>query len=241
MKVTTKSLGLIMVLIFIIGISSTIAAGTWSTENVRTPQKYTEEALSEQYNPDEIKGSYTFAEISTYFEIEESVLREAFRLEESINLSNFATKDLELLYGENETELGNGSVKMFVALYLNLPFELGDDYLLEEAVSVILSNNNNLTESQIDYLNSHTLYYEDLIVSDTVSETSSQLLEGDAFEITASTTFQQILDAGVTKAQIEEIIGGELPSLNTSIRDYCLEHDLEYSLVKESLLEFVLL
>jgi hypothetical protein len=241
MKVTTKSLGLIMVLIFIIGISSTIAAGTWSTENVRTPQKYTEEALSEQYNPDEIKGSYTFAEISTYFEIEESVLREAFRLEESINLSNFATKDLELLYGENETELGNGSVKMFVALYLNLPFELGDDYLLEEAVSVILSNNNNLTESQIDYLNSHTLYYEDLVVSDTVSETSSQLLEGDAFEITASTTFQQILDAGVTKAQIEEIIGGELPSLNTSIRDYCLEHDLEYSLVKESLLEFVLL
>ena len=50
-----------------------------------------------------------------------------------------------------------------------------------------------------------------------------------------TTTFQQAMDAGLTKEQIEEIIGGPMPAANTAIRDYCSQNGLSFSEIKTKL------
>lgn len=53
--------------------------------------------------------------------------------------------------------------------------------------------------------------------------------------ITGKTTFQQLLDWGLTTEVIEEIIGGELPAPTTLVKDYVVAQGLEFSTAKTRL------
>lgn len=57
--------------------------------------------------------------------------------------------------------------------------------------------------------------------------------------VKGTTTFKQVLDAGITKQQIEEIIGSEMPSSNMAIKDFCLEEGLSFSEVKTKLNDLI--
>ncbi len=53
--------------------------------------------------------------------------------------------------------------------------------------------------------------------------------------ITGKTTFQEILDWGVTPAAIEQVIGGRLPAASMSVKDYVTGQGLEFSTIKTAL------
>lgn len=53
--------------------------------------------------------------------------------------------------------------------------------------------------------------------------------------ITAKTTFQDVLDWGVSKAAIEKILGGSLPLTSAVIKDYVTGKNLEFSSIKTQL------
>ncbi|MDF2617015.1 MAG: hypothetical protein K0Q47_1671 [Sedimentibacter sp.] len=151
MKINIKNMGIIIIVVIFAGIWATIAAGIWTTESDKIPATYREGEFEGLYNPEDIRGSYTFKEVSDLFEIELDVLYKAFGLE-NINNEEFKSKDLEGLYAEAENEIGNGSVQVFVALYKDLPIVLEDTYLPEQAVEIIMENNKDLTEEQLSYL-----------------------------------------------------------------------------------------
>lgn len=275
-KVKGAILGLIILVLMFGGIAVTSALGLYSTENEKQPNRIETGQSSGSYDPEDIRGSYTLKEISDLYEIEGAVLIEAFQLPEGTDLNTFKSKDIEALYADAGTEIGNGSLKVFVALYKNLPIFLADDYLPEPAVNLIIENNPSLTEEQKNYLQEHTYKVEEKPVSTetteqtapateetvsstpevsqtnatapaktnvteaaqtngTASQTAPAASTSEEPAINGQITFQGVLDLGITKTQIEEIINGPLPATNLSVRTYCQDNGLSFSEVKAAL------
>lgn len=236
MKIKMRTMAIIVFVIIFGGIAATIAADLWSTESNKIPVKYKEGEFEGQYNPQDIRGSYSFQEISELFEIDLDVLYKAFGIDEKTE-TQFKSKDLETLYGDT-VEIGNESMQIFVALYKNLPITLDEAYLPKQAVDIILKTNNNLTDEQLAYLSEHQVELPTALptITEVVSvdeEKSEEPL------INGSTTFKQALEAGISKEQIEEIIGKELPPTNTIIKDFCINEGLTFSVIKNKLNELV--
>lgn len=242
MKISMSKMATIILAVIFGGISATIAVGVWTSESDKIPSTYKEGEFEGLYNPEDIRGSYTFKEVSDLFDIDIKILYSAFGLNQ-INNKELKTKDLEELYSNAENEIGNGSVQVFVALYKNLPIELEDTYLPEPAVNIILENNDELTEEQIDYLKKHTVIINSNNLNEEFKEPEEEIKEdensNEENKLNGSTTFKQVLDTGITKAQIEEILGRELPASNMVIKDFCLEEGLSFSEIKNKLNELL--
>ncbi|MEL7646556.1 MAG: hypothetical protein AAGU76_00600 [Sedimentibacter sp.] len=237
MKINIRSMAFIIFIVIFGGIAVTIAAGVWSTESDKIPATYKEGEFAGQYNPEDIRGSYTFSDVSRLFEVESEVLYRAFGLE-GLGEREIQTKELESLYADLENEIGNGSVQVFVALYKNLPIALEDTYLPKQAADIIIEYNNNLTDEQLEYLLEHVVELPK-ISQDEAGEQKTE--EEDISEeenlVNGKTTFQQVLDAGIAKEQIEEILGRKIPPSNMSIKDFCLDEGLSFSEIKAKLNE----
>ncbi len=53
--------------------------------------------------------------------------------------------------------------------------------------------------------------------------------------VTGKTTFQELLNWGVSEDAIQKVIGGELPALSTSVKDFVTGKGLEFSAIKSQL------
>lgn len=237
MKINSRLLGFLIVIILFGGIFTASALNLWRTESSKIPQKIIEGDFSGEYNPEDIRGSFSFGDISELFNIPLEVLRISFGLPKDINVSEFKNKDLESLYSniEDEKEIGNGSVKFFVALYKGLPYRLEEDtYLLDEAVA-ILKEHVSLSKEQIEYLEKHSITinsYENK--SEEISNEELQEHDENENVVKGKTTFNDILDWGISKETIKEIIDGEIPNPVMTIRDYCTNKGIQFSAIKEA-------
>lgn len=165
-KTNIKSLGLskidinayfiaIVVFIAIFGtVMLSSAFGLWSTTNEKKGNA-DDEKVAIEYTPEDIRGSFTIKEVGIIFDIPETILTKAFGIPKETDLNVFKSKDIEVLYEESGKEIGNGSLKVFVALYKGLPITLAQDYLPESAVVLIKENNKNLTKEQLEYLEAY--------------------------------------------------------------------------------------
>jgi len=178
------------------GIMATSALGVYSTENVKEPNRIEEGTAAGSFDPEEIKGSYSLQEISDLYGIPGEVLIKAFDLPEDTDITIFKSKDLETIYVDTAYEIGNGSLKLFVALYQNLPIGLGDDYLPQTAVDLILEHNLELTDEQKSYLETHT--YTPLGGQSTPAEVMAS--GGEVGTTTESTTEANTTEATVVAA-----------------------------------------
>lgn len=166
--------------IALIGIVLSMALGLWKTESTKVPRRLQQIETSQaptknqgegqnqstspkpgdsqnqvQYDPMDIRGSYKFSEISNLFKVPLSDLAGAFMIKE--NADTFACKDLEKIYADAPNEIGTGSVKLFVALYVNVPVDLTEETYLPEAAVQILKAKGTLSAEQIAYLEKHTV------------------------------------------------------------------------------------
>jgi uncharacterized protein with FMN-binding domain len=178
MKYTQKYIAIILVVVFVGGIFYAKQNGYWQTETSKTPEKMIVEG-QEVYNPEDIRGSYSFEDVSKAFDVPVDVLIDAFQLPEGTDGSVFKNKDLEELYGElagDNGELGNGSVKIFVAFYKNIPMELEEGNLILERGAEILKSLGTLTDEQMEYLDRNTISLDknELGIVPPVEETSSE-------------------------------------------------------------------
>ena len=164
MKIKRGFMALLVLIIFFGGITLTIALDVWSTTTDKIPVKFSDGEFEGEYNPEDIRGSYTFDDVATIFDIDIMDLFEAFGIPKETDPTQIKTKDLEVLYSEESVEIGNGSVKVFVALYKNLPVVLDDEYLLKQAVDLLFEVNQDLSQEQIAYLNEHNITLEETVV-----------------------------------------------------------------------------
>ena len=119
MKVKPQTTILVSIVIVLAGIVLTSTLGLWTTQSTKVPQKFRQGENSGRYNPADIRGSYTFSEISNLFNIPIEDLAAAFSVGEG-KVTDFKCKDLEAIFVDSPNEIGAGSVRMFVAFYLGL-------------------------------------------------------------------------------------------------------------------------
>ncbi len=268
MKIRSKALGIIIVFLIFGGITGASAVGLWNTKSVRNPARIQlnesvgeiagETAGTGAYDPADIRGNHQLGEISVMFGIPLETLSRAFALPADADPATFRNQDFETIYPEfgGEQEIGNGSMKWFVALYTGLPFELEDDeedtYLLRPAVD-ILKSHADLTAEQIAYLDAYVIEIEvdaepvensppedepqTSDETDSEADGDSEEIERkqDAMLVAGKTTFADLLDWGVPAEQIEAILGSEIPNRLMLVYDYCAENGLSFGGIKAAL------
>jgi len=156
MKIKPQTAIAIVLAIFILGIVITAAAGLWNTETSKEPAKLKEEQYAGEYDPADIRGSHTFSDISRLYGIPLGDLAAAFGISEE-DAYDFKCKDLESIYVDSQYEIGTGSVRMFAAFYLGLPYDGAEETYLTEEAARILMEKGNMTGEQAGYLESHTV------------------------------------------------------------------------------------
>ena len=253
MEIRSKTLGVVIAIVIFGGIMGASVLGFWKPTLSKNSVNIQANQSTGIYDPAEIRGSHRFGDISTWFDIPLDVLSRAFALPADVDPATFQNLDFESIYPEfeGEQEIGNGSMKWFVALYTGLPFELEHDeedtYLLRPAVDILMSHAN-LTAEQIAYINAYAIDIEidsePIDYSIQADETqSSNLSESDGggnaddrkqdeMVVAGQTIFADLLDWGLSVEQIETIIGSEIPNRLMLVKDYCSDNGLSFGEIK---------
>jgi hypothetical protein len=247
MNLTSKPLAAIIFIVFFGGIAFTTAMGWWVTESTKQAATYTEGEFAGQSNPADIRGSYTFGDVEKNFGIPSTILAQAFLIE-SNDPATFAVKGLEEMYATSEFEIGTGSVRLFVAFYNGLPIDLtADTYLPEEAAGLLKERN--LTPEQSAYLEAHTVPNPAATTAPEADSapaaestpaaepTQSAVTSEASIEklVKGKTSFQEVLDWGISQEIIEQVMGVPMPNPLTKVKDYCAEKGLDFEMVKTAL------
>lgn len=233
-----KTVGYTVILLFILGIGGTMLFNVWNIEASKVPVKISEGAFAGESDPGDIRGSYTLEDINSAFNVPVDAMVKAFALMDIANPKDFKLKQLEETYHfDGDIEVGTDSFRLFVALYLGIPYTPEETTrLLRPAYSLLkdmVSQENGIFISSI-LVDAADGLTEAVDIEPTHIEDSSKDV---SLEITGKTTFNDVLNLGLSKATIENILGSLPTDLNMTIRDYSSEKEIGFSDVKAQLLE----
>jgi hypothetical protein len=240
MTINSKSLTIIIFVTIFGGIAFASAMGWWATESSKIPVAFSEGEFAGQANPADIRGSYTFGDISKSFSITPDVLAQAFGVQTD-DPAAFTVKDLEPLYADSGYEIGTTSIRLFVAYYTGLPFDTtGQEIYLPGPAAEILQAQKNLTPEQIAYVEKHTA---DLGTSNPVTvetpeaatPSNQSTSSSTEFTVKGKTTFGELLQWGVPQEAIEKLIGDSLPDPAMALKDYASANSLNFETLKPAL------
>jgi len=264
MRITPRWMAVLVVTILFGGILFSVALGEWTTKSTKEPMTFTEGEFAGQYDPADIRGSYTFGEVSSLFGVPIEDLAFAFRVSEP-DVAAVSLKTLEERFVDLGVDLGTSSVRLFVAFYKGLPFDLsGEDIFLLPEAADLLKQKATLSPEQLAYLDTHTVSeaQEPVATEMTPVTQETQLsptgtpqatpTDGggtpaggsgvpdpehtpEANKLGGKTTFQNLLDWGVKQADIEKAIEQALPSANLVIKDWVTAQGLSFSTMKDQL------
>jgi len=252
MTLTSKPLAFLVVFFMFGGIGLSSALGWWQTESTKEPAKYTEGEFAGKANPADIRGSYTFGDISNSFDVTPELLAQAFQVTTG-DPASFPVKDLEAIYLESGYEIGTNSVRLFVAYYLGLPFDTtGQEIYLLKPAANILTNRADLTPEQLAYIQTYTVDVNpasntDLEVDPAQSEETAPEAESthsaseagtsseEDYVIKGKTIFGDLIRWGVPQETIEQIIGAPMPDPAMKVKDFATANGLEFETVKTQL------
>lgn len=164
MRVNSKIIGLLIILVVFGGIGTTKFLKLWITESTKIPTIIKTGEFSGKYDPEDIRGSYTFRDIEKSFKVPVEDLAKAFGLENG-NFNDFQVKNLEEMYSVLEdkgTKVGTASVRYFVALYIGAPYTVTEEVYLPKPAAEILKTKSMLTKEQLDYVNKHITDISDI-------------------------------------------------------------------------------
>jgi hypothetical protein len=250
MTLTSKPLATIVVVILFGGIFFSSAMGWWQTESTKEAAKITSGEFAGQANPADIRGSYTFGDVEKNFAVPATVLAEAFGVKDS-DLAAFSVKSLEGMYTGSAQEIGTASVRMFVAFYKGMPYDLSTDTYLPESAATILRTRT-LSSERAAYLAKHTVPNLGAAPAPSAPQTTPQATKAPSAQSTpkaetpaassadrtikGATTFADVLGWGVSQAAIEKVLGTSMPSAQvTKIKDYCTEKGLNFETIRPAL------
>ena len=232
MKLKSRHVAPLVLVVFVLGIGGTMAFNLWRTEGSKIPAKFSTGEHEGEYNPADIRGSYTFSNISETFKIPLEDLSRAFGLDGVENVAEFQCKELKVLYPEpEEGEIGTDSTKLFVALYTGLPHTPEETTRLPTPALSVLKDK--LSEQELEEVKKITVSLSDLKPVSS-QETAEQANDQDR-AVRGKTTFSDLQDWKLTKEEIEQLLGIPMGKPGVTVRDHCTENEIEFSEVKTAL------
>ena len=239
MTITSKPLSVMLFVILFGGIVFSSAMGWWATESTKEPATFTEGEFAGMANPADIRGSYTFGDIANSFDITPEILAQAFGITTD-DPATFAVKELEAIYLDSGFEIGTNSVRLFVAFYTGLPFDISVEeiYLPQPAAEILLAKDN-LTPEQLAYLEKITVNVGGVqapVVEEPVTDVTPAAtevhVETEEYVIKGKTIFGELIAWGVPQETIESIIGAPMPDPAMKIKDYASANGLDFETLK---------
>lgn len=239
MTIRSRPLAVITAMILIAGIAVSMAFNLWRTESAKIPVRYSTGDFEGEYNPADIRGSYALGDIADNFDVTVAVLAEAFLVDDTDAPAEFQLKELEELYGElhDGGEIGTDAVRLFVARYLGLPYEAEETTRLPAPAVRLLEDR--VSEVELAHLRTISVaagVLRDSRPAETESETHAE--DGEP-AVKGRTTFDELIGWGFTKEEIEAILGIEMGPRSSTVRDYLVDHELEFSTYKVKLQELL--
>lgn len=241
MKKTRLFLALTAIVFVFGGIFISDALGFWKTTGSKEPRKFESGQFAGEYDPWDIRGSYTFGNVEDAFNIDSEILARAFGVKVD-NPYDFQIKNLESMYKDEgfPVEIGTGSVRYFTALYNGLP--LLDDAGLTKQSITILYNSNKIDEPLYRQLMTAAIdlsetYQKTDSEKDTVTQIDGEE-HGSTASVTGNTTVGQALDMGVP----EEILikyTGSIEDRTALVRDLVKSMGLSFGEVRPTLNEYI--
>jgi hypothetical protein len=237
MKIRSNILAPLVMVFFVIGIAGTMLTNYWNTEKLKVPVKFEKGTFAGEYNPADIRGSYTLEDVNKAFQVPVADMAKAFGFGDAENQNQIKAKDIEETYGEMEQgELGTDSLRLFVALYSGRPHSPEETTLLTNQAVRILKEKAGLSEKQLEELNKIKIDISSLKPGE--SSPPAEHEESAGLEIKGKTTFQDLLDGGLSQKEIEGILGIPMGRSGDKVRDYLTDKNLEYKEYKTRLQEF---
>lgn len=232
-----KTIAIAVAATFVAGIGLSMATGIWKTESTKIPARYESGVYTGEFNPADIRGSYSFADIESSFGIPADELAKAFGLEYEGDSGAILAKSLETWYGPTADggEIGTDSLRVFVSLYTGRPYAGEENTRLPATSFEYLKDK--LSSDQIDFVLS--------IIADVISSdvTSNQVAPDSSVPaetvhapvsvgVKGNTTFADLLTWGLTRKEIEDVLGMEMGATGMTIRDFAIANGKEFSLYK---------
>ncbi|MFZ3110427.1 MAG: hypothetical protein WA234_07045, partial [Rectinemataceae bacterium] len=150
MKLTIKSMTIIVVGTFIIGIAGAALLGFWQTTSTKQPVTIKEGEFAGLPNPSDIRGSYTWADVAKAFNFDVKLILLGF----GATVETEKVNTLEAIYGEaglpEGTEIGTDSVRLFVSFLTGLPYAPEEGTILPASTIPVLRENGKADPTLID-------------------------------------------------------------------------------------------
>ncbi|WP_304943210.1 hypothetical protein [Vallitalea guaymasensis] len=233
MKLKSLYIPLVIIIILFGGVTISKGLGIWITESTKIPKTISSGTYAGEYDPGDIRGSYTFDDIYNSFNISPEILAEAFNIITD-KPRDFQVKSLEDMYSDLEVEVGTDSVRRFTALYTGLPYD-SDEILPQQAITILYSNNK-ISDSEMESLLENTIILP--TITDDTSTNSNSASETESV-INGKTTVKDVLKYDISLEQLEELIGIKIDDQSSTIRDLCQENGISFSTIKNSLNELM--
>jgi hypothetical protein len=235
MKIRSTLLAVLILGIFISGILLSMAFNVWNTKSTKIPARYTSGEFEGVSNPADIRGSYTLDDITRSFAVPHTVLIQAFALPADTNPGEFRISTFEEIYLplDDGGEVGTDSVRLFVARVLGLPYTPEDTTRLPAPAAALLKEK--LAVADFDQIKKITVSPGELTIIENTGAAPVHEQEADGMVVKGKVTFYDLLQWGLSKNQIEGVLGIKMGATAVTVRDYCMENDIEFSTVKEKL------
>ncbi|MBN2859732.1 MAG: hypothetical protein JXK93_05675 [Sphaerochaetaceae bacterium] len=242
MTIHARTAAVLMIVTLLAGVIILRITGLWVTESQKTPQKIVVGDNVELSDPADIRGSYTFADIEQHFEIPALLLAQAFTLdvlEKDPNLYTAKNVDEHFEATEGLTgDIGTDAVRTFVALFLHIPYVSEEDTILPSTAVDIL-----IREAQIDgevaarlLETSYQVPSKEAIPSSSAAAEPSAITQSkETYLIQGKTTFADLIDQGLTVAQIEQVLNVSIGDVDQKVKEFAEERNNEFSEFKTPL------
>jgi hypothetical protein len=259
-RIKIRVLAPIVVAVFVAGIGGTAAFNLWKTETTKEPAKYASGEFAGQANPADIRGSYTFADITAAFGVPVADLAHAFGYEAEKDPGAVQVKSLEAKYEDisADREIGTDSVRFFVALYNNLPMTPQESTGLPTAAVEILLAKARLDKEKIADLRAREVGVAPAppvaqaaepapaaapavkppaneAAAAPPADTTAKIESSTDRTVKGSTTITNLLDWGVAQADIEKVVGAKIAAPGVTLKDLCAAQGIEFSTVKTNI------
>jgi ferredoxin len=225
-KISTRALGIVSVAVLFVGIGFSMLLGLWNVASSKQPSLIRQGQFSGQPSPSDIRGSYTWDDVSKAFGIPSNVVMEAFGATSSTDRVSL----LEALYQgkvPEGQEVGTDSVRLFVSLYTGLPHSPEAGTLLPTSAIMVLEREGKVGPAGFGEDASAAVQIENLAPAGAQSTSP-------AISFTGKTTFKDLANAGYQLEDIEAAVG-KPKSLNMAVKDYAAEKGIEFSEMKSRL------
>lgn len=237
-----KAVVLAVAATFVAGIGLSMATGIWKTESTKIPARYDSGAYAGEFDPADIRGSYSFADIESSFGIPSKELAKAFGLEYEGDSGAILAKSLEAWYGSTADggEIGTDSLRVFVSLYTGRPYTGGENTRLPASSFEFLKDR--VAPDELDFVlsimadvTSSDVTSSDVASNDVAPDSS---VPADAVHVPVSTgvrgstTFADLLAWGLTGKEIEGVLGMKMGAAGMTVRDFAIANGKEFSLYK---------